>query len=96
MFDDVMQRDMAVKPQARTRAGVVRPVKAAIGFSGVAKLEIDEIEPHDIRLQLADRVQQTHGVDRLPNFQQRITLKPGSSGCWRRLIGAPLASVANS
>ena len=78
----MMQRDVACKSRCPHRAGVERPANAAIGFSGVAKLEKTRLNQTTSGFSLRMVFSRRTGLDMLPNFQHRITLKPGSSGCW--------------
>ena len=61
------------------RAGAESPANAANGFSGVAKLEKTRLNHTTSGFNLRIVFNRRTGVARLPNFQQRITLKPGSS-----------------
>src|ERR1700723_2109836 len=66
-------------PAARVSAGAERPANAATGFSGVAKLENTKLYQttygFSFRIVFSKRI----GGRTSPNFQQRITLKPGNS-----------------
>src|ERR1035441_3719001 len=67
------------KPAARVRAGADSPANAANGFLGVAKLEKTRLYHTTSGFNCRMVFNRRTGVERLANFQQRITLNPGNS-----------------
>src|SRR5580658_3124438 len=67
------------KPAARVRAGAESPANAANGSLGVAKLEKTRLYHTTSGFNFRIIFKRRTGDFRLPNFQQRITLNPGSS-----------------
>ena len=81
VFEDVVEGDVGVESGGTRQGGGRESGEGGERLVGCGETGEDQVVPDHVGLELADGVQQAHRRREAPNFQQRMTLKPGSSDC---------------